>query len=217
MSNIMQPQNHEHKYRLLALGLGIAAVALVGLIAFTLITKKSADDKKKAATNTEAADVVGQGELQGNEQRGTGKIETDCYFFEVPRSVSLGTNQYCAVDLGYGSGETNLLVVAPTKMYRSEGGEVSFEKSLEAYKKQLQVSATTIDSEEAFKLDGQDAVRLTTTQQSQKKILVFAKTNSTDRLDSTGAVIEGILITTPNDTKEQSEVVAGVVKTWKWR
>ena len=160
---------------------------------------------------------MGQGELQGNEQRGTGKIETDCYFFEVPRSVSLGTNQYCAVDLGYGSGETNLLVVAPTKMYRSEGGEVSFEKSLEAYKKQLQVSATTIDSEEAFKLDGQDAVRLTTTQQSQKKILVFAKTNSTDRLDSSGAAIEGILISTPNDTKEQSEVMAGVVKTWKWR
>lgn len=217
MGNVMQPHNHEHKYKLLALGLGLAAVLLVGVIAISLITKKAADDKKKAESQSAVADVVGLGELQGNEQRGTGKIETDCYAFEVPRSVSLGVNQYCAVDLGYGSGEGNLLVVAPASMARNENGELSFSKSLEGFKKQLQDSGATIDSEEAFKLDGQDAVKLTSTQKSEKKILVFAKTNTTDRLDSKGAPIEGVLLSTPNATKEQSEVMTGVVKTWKWR
>lgn len=217
MSNVMQPQGHEHKYRMLALGLGVVAILLIALVTLALFTKKTADDKKREATNLGAADVTGQGELQGNEQRGTGKIETECYKFEVPRSISSGVNQHCAIDLGYGSGEANLLIAAPTEMVSNEAGELSFEKSLEAFKQQLKASGTTIESEQAFKLDGQDAVRFTTVKESEKKILVLAKTNNSNRFDNAGQPIQGVLITTQNTTKENTEVMAGVVATWKWR
>ncbi|MDQ5944036.1 MAG: hypothetical protein QG658_102 [Patescibacteria group bacterium] len=217
MPNVMQPQNHEHKYRVLAVVLGLAAAVFVGLITFTLLSKKAADDKKKADSQSAVADVVGAGELQGNEQRGKGKIESECYSFEVPRSVSLGVNQYCAVDLGYGSGEGNLLVVKPTAMALNEKGELSFERSLEGYKKNLQNTGVTIESEESLKLDGQDAARLTTVQGSEKKILIFAQTSNADHLDSAGQTVQGVEVSTPNNTKEQSEVMAGVIQTWKWR
>lgn len=217
MGNVMQPHNHEHKYKLLALGLGLAAVLLVGVIAVSLITKKAADDKKKAENQSAVADVVGLGELQGNEQRGTGKIETDCYAFEVPRSVSLGVNQYCAVDLGYGSGEGNLLVITPTRMVVNESGAVNYSQSLEAYKKKLQAASITIESEESMKLDGQEATKLITVQGSEKKTLIFSQTSNANHLDSTGQAVQGVEVSTPNTTKEQSEVMAGLVKTWKWR
>lgn len=217
MSSVMQPHNHERKYRLLALGLGIVVAVFIVVIALTLLTKKSNNDNDKVRSDGQVADVVGTGTLDGNEQRGSGKIKTDCYSFDVPRSVSLGINQYCAVDFGYGSGEGNVFVISVVPMIHDENNELSFKKSLDEYKKQLQASGTKIDSEELIKLDGQDAVRLTNTQESRKNIVVFARTKTSDRLDKNGAIIEGILLTTPNYTKEQSEVMAGVVKTWKWQ
>lgn len=217
MPNVMQPQNHEHKYRVLAIVLGLAAAVFVGLITFTLLSKKAADDKKKADSQSAVADVVGAGELQGNEQRGKGNIESECYSFEVPRSVSLGVNQYCAVDLGYGSGEGNLLVVTPTRMAVNEAGTVNYGQSLEAYKKKLQAASITIESEESLKLDGQNATRFTTVQGNEKKILIFAQTSNADHLDSAGQAVQGVEVSTPNNTKEQSEVMAGVIQTWKWR
>lgn len=219
MGNVMKPQNHEHKYRLLAIGLGLSALILVGLIIYALLTKKSTHDdgKKQVESSGSAGDVVGGGELQGNEQRGTGKIETECYTFEVPRSVSIGVNQYCAVDMGYGSGQGNLLVVAPHDMAPGDDGKASFERGLEALKKSFETDKVEIKSEDKIKLDGQDAVRFTTASGSEKKIQVYAKSTVGERYDSKGSQVVAVLITTPNETKEQIEVIDGVVKTWKWR
>ena len=126
-------------------------------------------------------------------------------------------NQYCAVDLGYGSSEGGALVVAPHAMAYSGESVINFDKSLEAYRKQLQTEGVTIASEVAMKLGGQEAVRLTTVKGADKKIIILAKTNTSTRFDSVGQPIQGILISTPNMSRENIEVIDGAVKTWQWR
>jgi hypothetical protein len=102
-------------------------------------------------------------------------------------------------------------------MVYSDESAISFDKSLEVYKKQLQAEGVTIASEVAMKLGGQEAVRLTTIKGADKKIIILAKTNTSTRFDSTGQPIQGILISTPNMTRENTEVIDGVIKTWQWR
>ena len=217
MGNIMESQKHASKYHLLAIGLGLIAVIVISFTIYAFLTKKSPHDQQKGQGSTAVNDVVGQGELQGNEQRDKGKIENECYTFEVPRSISLGMNQYCAVDLGYGSSEGGALVVAPHAMAYSGESVINFDKSLEAYRKQLQTEGVTIASEVAIKLGGQEAVRLTTVKGADKKIIILAKTNTSTRFDSVGQPIQGILISTPNMSRENIEVIDGAVKTWQWR
>lgn len=216
MVNTMQPQNHRRQRSLLVIVLAILLVAVIVLVIIALLTKRTAEDRRHNQDSDTTVDVVGQGELQGNEQRGIGKIETECYTFEVPRSVSLGVNQYCAVDLGYGSGEGSVLVVAPHRMTYSSESSINFEKTVEDYKKQLQADAITIESEQSIKLDNQDARRLTTVKGNDKKILILAPTKTSTKFDSTGRLVQGILISTPNITKENTEVIDGVIKTWRW-
>jgi hypothetical protein len=119
--------------------------------------------------------------------------------------------------MGYGSGTGNLLVVTPYDMASGDDGKASFDKGLEAIKKSFENESVAIESEDRIKLDGQDAVKFTTKKGNEKKYQIYAKSTEGERYDSKGVQVVAVLITTPNDTEEQTEVIDGVIKTWKWR
>lgn len=205
-------------FKLLAPVLALVVVIFSLWLIWTNWSGKTSDKSKNSRTDAGNQDVLaGANQLRPNQQRSEGKIDTPCYSFTVPRSVSISTQDGCALTLIYGSTPFNEINIKVQEGTRDGEDKVVYASTLEAYKQQLKTAGLTATTAEDYKLSDQQATKLSSSVGDGKRLNFLVLNKDTSRLSADGRHIGVLTLDFAFGTTEQTEVSDAVLKSWQWK